>query len=152
MKTLDYFCYPYCGVGTLEFHSLHNYNMETGSTPAISGIVMEVSVRARVSVNCIHVWFNILLVRVMLIIEYNGLLLWNKTLELLELQEYVDHSSTLYKFYVLGEKVFYAVKKSTPNADILMKLSESNGLKPLVFDRCVFYCFCFPLPFLAMVL
>ncbi|XP_050256179.1 inositol 1,3,4-trisphosphate 5/6-kinase 4-like isoform X4 [Quercus robur] len=50
-------------------------------------------------------------------------------------QEYVDHSSTLYKFYVLGEKVFYAVKKSTPNADILMKLSESNGLKPLVFDR-----------------
>ncbi|XP_050256217.1 inositol 1,3,4-trisphosphate 5/6-kinase 4-like isoform X2 [Quercus robur] len=49
-------------------------------------------------------------------------------------QEYVDHSSTLYKFYVLGEKVFYAVKKSTPNADILMKLSESNGLKPLVFD------------------
>ncbi|KAM3749992.1 hypothetical protein ACB098_04G003300 [Castanea mollissima] len=49
-------------------------------------------------------------------------------------QEYVDHSSTLFKFYVLGEKVFYAVKKSTTNADILMKLSESNGLKPLVFD------------------
>ncbi|GMY33031.1 inositol 1,3,4-trisphosphate 5/6-kinase 4-like isoform X2 [Fagus crenata] len=49
-------------------------------------------------------------------------------------QEYVDHSSTLYKFYVLGEKVFYAVKKSTPNADVLVKSSESNGLKPLVFD------------------
>lgn len=49
-------------------------------------------------------------------------------------QEYVDHSSTLYKFYVLGEKVFYAVKKSIPNADVLMKLSESNGTKPLVFD------------------
>lgn len=49
-------------------------------------------------------------------------------------QEYVDHSSCLFKFYVLGEKVFYAVKKSTPNADILMKLSEKNDLKPLVFD------------------
>ncbi|CAL5203180.1 unnamed protein product [Lathyrus oleraceus] len=50
------------------------------------------------------------------------------------IQEYVDHSSTLYKFYVLGEKVFYAVKKSIPNADILMKLSTGNDLKPLEFD------------------
>ncbi|KAA8532181.1 hypothetical protein F0562_006677 [Nyssa sinensis] len=50
------------------------------------------------------------------------------------LQEYVDHSSTLFKFYVLGEKVFYAVKKSIPNADILVKISERNGLKPLLFD------------------
>ncbi|PON32448.1 Inositol-tetrakisphosphate 1-kinase [Parasponia andersonii] len=50
------------------------------------------------------------------------------------IQEYVDHSSTLYKFYVLGEKVFYAVKKSTPNADILIKLSGGHELKPLVFD------------------
>ncbi|EEF33297.1 inositol 1,3,4-trisphosphate 5/6-kinase 4 [Ricinus communis] len=49
-------------------------------------------------------------------------------------QEYVDHSSTLFKIYVLGEKVFYAVKKSTPNVDILMKLSEKNGLGPLIFD------------------
>ncbi|KAM7464825.1 hypothetical protein LguiB_012387 [Lonicera macranthoides] len=49
-------------------------------------------------------------------------------------QEYVDHSSTLFKFYVLGDKVFYAVKKSTPNANILTKLSERNGLKPLLFD------------------
>ncbi|PSS35763.1 Inositol 1,3,4-trisphosphate 5/6-kinase [Actinidia chinensis var. chinensis] len=49
-------------------------------------------------------------------------------------QEYVDHSSTLYKFYVLGKKVFYAVKKSMPNADSLIKLSEKNGLKPLLFD------------------
>lgn len=52
------------------------------------------------------------------------------------MQEYVDHSSSIYKFYVLGEKVFYAVKKSTPNADSLMKLSEKKyGLKPLLFDR-----------------
>ncbi|KAK2982027.1 hypothetical protein RJ640_029255 [Escallonia rubra] len=49
-------------------------------------------------------------------------------------QEYVDHSSTLFKFYVLGDKVFYAVRRSTPNADILVKLSENNGLKPLLFD------------------
>uniref|UniRef100_A0A5B7C3D0 Putative inositol-tetrakisphosphate 1-kinase 4 n=1 Tax=Davidia involucrata TaxID=16924 RepID=A0A5B7C3D0_DAVIN len=50
------------------------------------------------------------------------------------LQEYVDHSSSLFKFYVLGEKVFHAVKKSMPNADILIKLSERNELKPLLFD------------------
>ncbi|KAJ1396793.1 Inositol-tetrakisphosphate 1-kinase [Sesbania bispinosa] len=50
------------------------------------------------------------------------------------IQEYVDHSSTLYKFYVLGEKVFYTVKKSIPNADILMKLSNGDDFKPLEFD------------------
>ncbi|KAK7387386.1 hypothetical protein VNO78_28152 [Psophocarpus tetragonolobus] len=49
-------------------------------------------------------------------------------------QEYVDHSSTLYKFYVLGEKIFYAVKKSIPNADILMKSATGDELKPLLFD------------------
>lgn len=49
-------------------------------------------------------------------------------------QEYVDHSSTLFKCYVLGEELFYAVKKSIPNADLLMKLSEANKLKPLLFD------------------
>ncbi|KAH9603737.1 hypothetical protein KSS87_023178 [Heliosperma pusillum] len=48
--------------------------------------------------------------------------------------EYVDHSSTLFKFYVLGEKVFHAVKKSTPNSDVLLKLVHGNQLKPLVFD------------------
>ncbi|ESW35397.1 hypothetical protein PHAVU_001G232000 [Phaseolus vulgaris] len=50
------------------------------------------------------------------------------------IQEYVDHSSTLYKFYVLGEKNFYAVKKSIPNADILMKSYNGDELKPLLFD------------------
>lgn len=50
------------------------------------------------------------------------------------IQEYVDHSSTLFKFYVLGEQVFHAVKKSTPNADGLRKLSEKDGLKPILFD------------------
>lgn len=69
----------------------------------------------------------------------------------LQLQEYVDHSSTLYKFYVMGENVFHAVKKSTPNANMLMKLSESNGLKPLVFDRYVFFLASVLLSFLLMV-
>ncbi|XVE90771.1 hypothetical protein DITRI_Ditri20bG0103700 [Diplodiscus trichospermus] len=50
------------------------------------------------------------------------------------IQEYVDHSSTLFKFYVLGERVFHAVKKSTPNADILSKSSQKNGPGPLLFD------------------
>ncbi|KAK7285237.1 hypothetical protein RJT34_20001 [Clitoria ternatea] len=50
------------------------------------------------------------------------------------IQEYVDHSSTLYKFYVLDEKIFYAVKKSIPNAGILKKLSNGEDLKPLLFD------------------
>lgn len=48
------------------------------------------------------------------------------------IQEYVDHSSTLYKFYVLGEKIFYAVKKSTPNINALINLHQ--GVGPLVFD------------------
>ncbi|XP_027118005.2 inositol 1,3,4-trisphosphate 5/6-kinase 4 isoform X1 [Coffea arabica] len=49
-------------------------------------------------------------------------------------QEYVDHSSCLFKFYVLGEKVFYAIKKSTPNAATLMGLPEACDLKPILFD------------------
>ncbi|XP_022742849.1 inositol 1,3,4-trisphosphate 5/6-kinase 4-like isoform X3 [Durio zibethinus] len=49
-------------------------------------------------------------------------------------QEYVDHSSTLFKFYVLGERVFHAVKKSTPNADILIKSSKKSAPGPLLFD------------------
>ncbi|PIN00374.1 Inositol-1,3,4-trisphosphate 5/6-kinase [Handroanthus impetiginosus] len=49
-------------------------------------------------------------------------------------QEYVDHSSLLYKFYALGSKIFYAVKKSIPNADTLMNLFTEKGLKPLHFD------------------
>ncbi|CAN1167683.1 Inositol 1,3,4-trisphosphate 5/6-kinase 4 [Linum perenne] len=48
--------------------------------------------------------------------------------------EYVNHSSTLFKIYVLGKKVFYAVKRSVPNADILTKMAEKNGSGPLLFD------------------
>ncbi|KAL3650037.1 hypothetical protein CASFOL_006440 [Castilleja foliolosa] len=49
-------------------------------------------------------------------------------------QEYVDHSSLIYKFYVLGSSVFYAVKKSIPNADTLMNLFSDKGTEPLHFD------------------
>ncbi|KAL1542486.1 inositol-1,3,4-trisphosphate 5/6-kinase [Salvia divinorum] len=49
-------------------------------------------------------------------------------------QEYVDHSSLIYKFYALGGKVFHAVKKSIPNSDTLMNLAAEKGLKPLHFD------------------
>ncbi|XP_058101242.1 inositol-tetrakisphosphate 1-kinase 6 isoform X2 [Magnolia sinica] len=49
-------------------------------------------------------------------------------------QEYIDHSSLLFKFYVLGEKVFHAVKKSMPNADVLLSSSEKNGFQPIIFD------------------
>ncbi|TMW97281.1 hypothetical protein EJD97_005867 [Solanum chilense] len=49
-------------------------------------------------------------------------------------QEYVDHSSTMFKFYVVGKEIFFAIKKSTPNADTLIKLAEEKQLKPLLFD------------------
>lgn len=47
----------------------------------------------------------------------------------------MDHSSTMFKFYVVGKKIFFAIKKSTLNADILTKLAEEKELKPLLFDR-----------------
>ncbi|CAE6048324.1 unnamed protein product [Arabidopsis arenosa] len=50
------------------------------------------------------------------------------------IQEYVDHSSRIFKFYVLGEKIFHAVKKSIPSSSSLRKTAEQNGLKPILFD------------------
>ncbi|CAA7050542.1 unnamed protein product [Microthlaspi erraticum] len=50
------------------------------------------------------------------------------------IQEYVDHSSRIFKFYVLGEKIFHAVKKSIPSSSILRKSAEQNGLRPILFD------------------
>lgn len=49
-------------------------------------------------------------------------------------QEYVDHSSLLYKFYVLGASVFYAVKNSTPNADVFLSSYEKDGHRPIIFN------------------
>ncbi|XP_044497958.1 inositol 1,3,4-trisphosphate 5/6-kinase 4 isoform X2 [Mangifera indica] len=48
--------------------------------------------------------------------------------------EYINHSSTLFKFYVLGETVFHAIKKSIPNSSTLRKSYERNSLKPISFD------------------
>ncbi|CAN7103298.1 unnamed protein product [Brassica rapa subsp. narinosa] len=50
------------------------------------------------------------------------------------IQEYVDHSSRIFKFYVLGEKIFHAVKKSIPSSSTLRKSAEENGLRPILFD------------------
>ncbi|KAL3583311.1 hypothetical protein D5086_014372 [Populus alba] len=49
-------------------------------------------------------------------------------------QEYVDHSSNIFKNYVLGELLFCAVKKSIPDVNVLTKSSERNELGPLFFD------------------
>ncbi|VVB03303.1 unnamed protein product [Arabis nemorensis] len=50
------------------------------------------------------------------------------------IQEFVDHSSRIFKFYVLGEKIFHAVKKSIPSSSSLRKSAEQNGLRPILFD------------------
>ncbi|VAI34719.1 unnamed protein product [Triticum turgidum subsp. durum] len=47
------------------------------------------------------------------------------------LQEYIDHGSKIYKFYVIGDKVFHAVKTSMPNANLL---KSSSGDEPLMFN------------------
>ncbi|OEL22044.1 Inositol-tetrakisphosphate 1-kinase 6 [Dichanthelium oligosanthes] len=48
------------------------------------------------------------------------------------LQEYVDHGSKILKFYVIGDKVFHAVRNSMPNASFL---KSSSGGEPLTFNR-----------------
>lgn len=51
------------------------------------------------------------------------------------IQEYIDHGSMLYKFYVIGEKVFYSIRKSTPNAAKLTESSsDSNIPAAIIFD------------------
>ncbi|KAI4989078.1 hypothetical protein ZWY2020_036395 [Hordeum vulgare] len=47
------------------------------------------------------------------------------------LQEYIDHGSKIFKFYVIGDKVFHAVKNSMPNANLL---KSSSGDEPLTFN------------------
>ncbi|KAJ0969359.1 hypothetical protein J5N97_022236 [Dioscorea zingiberensis] len=49
-------------------------------------------------------------------------------------QEYIDHGALLFKFYILGDKVFYAVKKSMPNANVLVSSSEKTGFSPIQFN------------------
>ncbi|KAJ0035872.1 hypothetical protein Pint_26396 [Pistacia integerrima] len=57
-------------------------------------------------------------------------------------QEYINHSSTLFKFYVLGETVFHAVKKSIPNSNTWRKSYERNSSKPILFDRLELFVIC----------
>ncbi|CAN6211559.1 unnamed protein product [Urochloa humidicola] len=47
------------------------------------------------------------------------------------LQEYVDHGSKIFKFYVIGERVFHAVRNSMPNVSLL---KPSSGGEPLTFN------------------
>ncbi|MCO5551272.1 hypothetical protein L7F22_004771 [Adiantum nelumboides] len=50
-------------------------------------------------------------------------------------QEYIDHGSRLYKFYVIGEEVFYSIRKSTPDAANLTGCpSESKIPAAIIFD------------------
>lgn len=50
------------------------------------------------------------------------------------IQEYVDHGSSLFKFYVIGDKVFHAVKKSMPNASNLLPKDEKSGSNAVLFN------------------
>lgn len=50
------------------------------------------------------------------------------------IQEYIDHGSIVYKFYVLGERVFHAVRKSTPNAASLLLSSGNKCSSAVIFD------------------
>jgi hypothetical protein len=52
------------------------------------------------------------------------------------IQEYVDHGSCVYKFYVLGNKVMHSCRRSMPNAASLAVSSGSSNseMSALVFD------------------
>lgn len=50
------------------------------------------------------------------------------------IQEYIDHGSIVYKFYVLGERVFHAVRRSTPNAASLLLSSGNECSSAVIFD------------------
>lgn len=54
-------------------------------------------------------------------------------------QEYVDHGSCVYKFYIVGSKVMHSCRRSMPNAASLAVSSgsKSSGLPALVFDRSI---------------
>jgi len=52
------------------------------------------------------------------------------------IQEYVDHGSCVYKFYVIGNKVFHSCRRSMPNAASLAVSAGNStaGIPALVFD------------------
>jgi len=52
------------------------------------------------------------------------------------MQEYVDHGSCVYKFYIIGDKVYHSCRRSMPNAaSLAVSGGSSGGLPALVFDR-----------------
>jgi hypothetical protein len=51
------------------------------------------------------------------------------------IQEYVDHGSCVYKFYIIGDKVMHSCRRSMPNAaSMAVSDGSSGGLSALVFD------------------
>ena len=52
------------------------------------------------------------------------------------MQEYVDHGSCVYKFYIIGDKVMHSCQRSMPNAaSIAVSDGSSGDVSALVFDR-----------------
>ncbi|XP_024386761.1 inositol-tetrakisphosphate 1-kinase 6 [Physcomitrium patens] len=50
-------------------------------------------------------------------------------------QEYVDHGSCVYKFYIIGDKVMHSCRRSMPNAaSMAVSDGSSGGMPALVFD------------------
>lgn len=50
-------------------------------------------------------------------------------------QEYVDHGSCVYKFYIIGDKVYHSCRRSMPNAaSLAVSGGSTGGLPALVFD------------------
>lgn len=51
------------------------------------------------------------------------------------IQEYVDHGSCVYKFYIIGDKVMHSCRRSMPNAaSMAVSDGSTGGLSALVFD------------------
>lgn len=66
-----------------------------------------------------------------------SILINERVLTLLGMQEYVDHGSCVYKFYIIGDKVMHSCRRSMPNAaSMAVSDGSSGGLSALVFDRC----------------
>jgi hypothetical protein len=52
------------------------------------------------------------------------------------MQEYIDHGSCVYKFYIIGDKVMHSCRRSMPNAaSMAVSAGSSESAPALVFDR-----------------
>ncbi|KAG0630874.1 hypothetical protein M758_1G210200 [Ceratodon purpureus] len=51
------------------------------------------------------------------------------------IQEYIDHGSCVYKFYIIGDKVMHSCRRSMPNAaSMAVSAGASESVPALVFD------------------